>query len=95
MVLINIDKCYQVTTDVLNECYYNQLELYKVDLKGTVLKPNMVIPSDQNAKINLALKKLLKKPLLFGSQISEVPGIAFLSGLRISEIELVKNLGRA
>ena len=39
----NIDKCYQVTTNVLNECY-NELEIHKVDLKGTVLKPNMVIP---------------------------------------------------
>ena len=38
----NIDKCYSVTTDVLNECY-NELEMHKVDLKGTVLKPNMVI----------------------------------------------------
>ena len=28
----NIDKCYQVTTDVLNECY-NELSLHKVDLK--------------------------------------------------------------
>ena len=42
----NIDKCYQVTTDVLNECY-NELELQKVDFKGTVLKPNMVIPGSE------------------------------------------------
>ena len=39
----DIDKCYQVTTDVLNECY-NELEIHKVDLKGTVLKPNMIVP---------------------------------------------------
>ena len=39
----NIDKCYDVTTNVLNECY-NELELNKVDLTGTVLKPNMIIP---------------------------------------------------
>ena len=55
----NIDKCYQVTTDVLNECY-NELEIHKVDLKGTVLKPNMIYQA-QNVKINLALKKLQKK----------------------------------
>ena len=42
----NIDKCYQVTTNVLNECY-NELEIHKVDLKGTVLKPNMVIPGSE------------------------------------------------
>ena len=39
----DIDKCYRVTTNVLNECF-NELEIHKVDLKGTVLKPNMVIP---------------------------------------------------
>ena len=41
-----IDKCYSVTTDVLNECY-NELEIHKVDLKGTVLKPNMIIPGSE------------------------------------------------
>ena len=35
-----------ITTDVLNECY-NELELQKVDLKGTVLKPNMIIPGSE------------------------------------------------
>ena len=32
----DIDKCYKVTANVLNECY-NELEIHKVDLKGTVL----------------------------------------------------------
>ena len=57
----DIDKCYQVTTDVLNECY-NELNNHKIDLKGTVLKPNMVIPgSDSKNKSNseeIAAKKL-------------------------------------
>ena len=39
----DIEKCYQVTTNVLNECY-NELEIHKINLKGTVLKPNMIIP---------------------------------------------------
>ena len=55
----DIDKCYQVTTAVLNECY-NELEIHKVDLKGTVLKPNMVIQG-LSVKINQVLKKLRKK----------------------------------
>ena len=38
-----IDKCYEVTKNVLNECF-NELEIHKVNLKGLVLKPNMVIP---------------------------------------------------
>ena len=45
----DIDKCYQVTTDVLNECY-NELAIHKVDLKGTVLKPNMIIPGSDVSK---------------------------------------------
>ena len=42
----NIDKCFAVTTNVLNECY-NELEIHKVDLRGTVLKPNMIIPGSE------------------------------------------------
>ena len=74
----NIDKCYQVTTNVLNECY-NELEIHKVDLSGTVLKPNMVIPGSEckdksNAK-EIAKKTLdcLKKNVPIG-----VHGISFL-----------------
>jgi len=87
----NIEKCYQVTTDVLNECY-NELEIHKVDLKGTVLKPNMIIPgtgcSEKSSVEEIAKRTLdcLKKNVP-----SDVPGIAFLSGGQ-SEIEASKNL---
>ena len=87
----NIDKCYAVTTNVLNECY-NELEIHKVDLKGTVLKPNMVIPgSECKEKSNSA--EIAKKTLdcLKKNVPEEVPGIAFLSGGQ-SEIEASKNL---
>ena len=87
----DIEKCYQVTTNVLNECY-NELEIHKVDLKGTVLKPNMVIPgSNCNNKSNA--EEIAKKTLdcLKKNVPSEVPGIAFLSGGQ-SEIESTKNL---
>ena len=42
----DIEKCYQVTTNVLNECY-NELEIHKINLKGTVLKPNMIVPGSE------------------------------------------------
>ena len=86
-----IDKCYKVTTDVLNECY-NELTIHKVDLKGTVLKPNMIIPgSDSNEKSST--EEIAKKTLecLKKNVPSEVPGIAFLSGGQ-SEVEASKNL---
>ena len=87
----DIKKCYDVTTNVLNECY-NELNLHKIDLKGTVLKPNMIIPGsdckDQSSPEEIAKKTLdcLKKNVP-----SEVPGIAFLSGGQ-SEIESSRNL---
>ena len=87
----NIDKCYKVTTNVLNECY-NELELHKVDLSGTVLKPNMIIPgSDCKDKSNA--QEIAKKTLdcLKKNVPSQVPGIAFLSGGQ-SEIESSRNL---
>ena len=57
----NIDKCYKVTTAVLNECY-NELEIHKVDLRGTVLKPNMVIPGS-DCKEKSSSEEIAKKTL--------------------------------
>ena len=87
----NIDKCYEVTTSVLNECY-NELEIHKVDLKGTVLKPNMVIPGSE-CKDKSNSEEIAKKTLecLKSNVPSSVPGIAFLSGGQ-SELESSKNL---
>ena len=87
----NIDKCYEVTTNVLNECY-NELEIHKVDLKGTILKPNMVIPG-KDSKDKSSSKEIAKKTLecLKKNVPTDVPGIAFLSGGQ-SEIESSRNL---
>ncbi len=89
----DINKCYNVTTNVLNECY-NELHLHQVDLKGTVLKPNMIIPGkDCEEKSNT--QEIAKKTLecLKKNVPSEVPGIAFLSGGQ-SEIESSRNLNQ-
>jgi fructose-bisphosphate aldolase class I len=87
----DIKKCYQVTTDVLNECY-NELAIHKVDLKGTVLKPNMVVPGSKCID-RVSPEEIAKKTLecLKKNVPSEVPGIAFLSGGQ-SEIEASRNL---
>ena len=87
----DIDTCYKVTTDVLNECF-NELAAQKVLLKGIVLKPNMVVPgfksSTKPTSEEIAIKTLdcLKKNVP-----SDVPGIAFLSGGQ-SEQEATNNL---
>ena len=87
----SIKKCYQVTTDVLNECY-NELEIHRVELKGTVLKPNMIIPGSE-CKDKSSTEEIAEKTLdcLKRNVPSDVPGIAFLSGGQ-SEIEASKNL---
>ena len=87
----DIDKCYSVTTNVLNECF-NELKIHKVDLKGTVLKPNMIIPGSE-CKDKSSSQEIAKKTLdcLKKNVPREVPGIAFLSGGQ-SEIESSKNL---
>tara|TARA_E500000331_G_scaffold351953_1_gene399605 strand:- start:2517 stop:3533 length:1017 start_codon:yes stop_codon:yes gene_type:complete len=87
----DIDKCYKVTTDVLNECY-NELEIHKVFLKGTILKPNMILPgSDCKNKSNS--EEIAKKTIecLKKNVPSDVTGIAFLSGGQ-SEQEATRNL---
>jgi fructose-bisphosphate aldolase class I len=87
----DIDTCYKVTTNVLNECY-NELAVQKVSLKGTILKPNMIMPGTKNSK-KITSEEIAKKTLdcLKKNVPSEVPGIAFLSGGQ-SEQEASKNL---
>ena len=87
----DIKKCYQITTNVLNECY-NELEIQKVDLKGTVLKPNMIIPGSE-CKNKSSAEEIAKETVdcLKNNVPSKVPGIAFLSGGQ-SEVESSKNL---
>ena len=87
----NIEKCYQITADVLDECF-NELEIHKVDLKGIVLKPNMVLPGSE-CKDKSTPEEIAKKTMdcLKKNVPSDVPGIAFLSGGQ-SEINSSKNL---
>ena len=87
----DIEKCYKVTTDVLNECF-NELEIHKVNLKGTILKPNMILPGSKCSK-KASSEEVANKTLdcLKKNVPSDVPGIAFLSGGQ-TEIEASKNL---
>ena len=86
-----IDKCYDVTSRVIAECY-EELAIHNVNLKGTVLKPNMILPGT-NCKQKSSAEEIAKKTLecLKKNMPSEVPGVAFLSGGQ-SEIEATKNL---
>jgi fructose-bisphosphate aldolase class I len=87
----DIDTCYKITTDVLNECF-NELITQKVSLKGIVLKPNMIVPGSKSLK-KVTSEEIAKKTLdcLKKNVPSSVPGIAFLSGGQ-SEQEATSNL---
>ena len=87
----DIMKCYNVTADVLKECY-KDLKLHNVNLKGTILKPNMILPGNKSKdKINSTEIAKLTLKCLKENVPNEVPGIAFLSGGQ-TEIEATQNL---
>ena len=83
--------CYQKTSDVIKKCF-DELILHKVDLKGIILKPNMIL-SGNKSKEKISSEEVAKLTLecLKNAVPSEVPGVAFLSGGQ-SEIEATENL---
>ena len=85
------NECYDKTSEVIKKCF-EELILHKVNLKGIILKPNMILAGNKyKEKIsNEEVAKLTLK-CLKNSVPSEVPGIAFLSGGQ-SEIEATENL---
>ena len=83
--------CLTKTSEVIKKCF-EELILQKIDLKGVILKPNMILPgskSDQKISSNEIAELTLK--CLIDNVPTEVPGIAFLSGGQ-TEIEATKNL---
>ena len=87
----NSEDCFKKTSEVIKKCY-EQLELHKVELKGTILKPNMILPgSDSDETIDTLKIAEMTIKCLKESVPSEVPGMAFLSGGQ-SEKEATKNL---
>ena len=83
--------CYQKTSEVIEKCF-EELISHKVDLKGIILKPNMILPGNKS-KEKISKEEIAKLTLdcLKNSVPSDVPGIAFLSGGQ-SEIEATENL---
>ena len=83
--------CYQKTSEVIKKCF-DELIFHKVDLKGIILKPNMILAGNTSKdKISGEEVANLTLECLKNSVPSEVPGIAFLSGGQ-SEIEATENL---
>ena len=85
------NECLEVTSEVIKKCF-DELIAHKVDLKGMILKPNMILAGNKS-KEKVSNEQIAKLTLecLQSSVPSEVPGIAFLSGGQ-SEIEATENL---
>ena len=85
------EDCFNKTSEVIKKCF-EELLLHKVDLKGVILKPNMILAGNKSKK-KISNEEVSSKTLecLKNSVPSEVPGIAFLSGGQ-SEIEATENL---
>ena len=85
------EDCYEKTSKVIEKCF-EELTLHKVDLKGIILKPNMILAGNKSKnKISSDEVARLTLKCLKNCVPSEVPGIAFLSGGQ-SEIEATENL---
>ena len=85
------EECFKKTSEVIERCF-EEIILHKVDLKGLILKPNMVLAGNKFKK-QISNDEVAHKTLecLKQSVPDEVPGIAFLSGGQ-SEIEATENL---
>ena len=87
----SIEDCFNKTSEVIKKCF-DALIFQKIDLKGVILKPNMILPgSNSNKKYSSEEIANLTLKCLMNSVPSEVPGVAFLSGGQ-TETEATKNL---
>ena len=86
-----LEVCWEVTTRTLHETF-DALYEAGIDLQGTLLKPNMVIPgkgcSDQSSPKQIAEATV---ECFLGTVPAAIPGIVFLSGGQ-SEVQATENL---
>ena len=76
----SIDACYDASERSLKSLF-EHLEKYQVNIKGTILKPNMVT-SGSNHNIQASINEVATRTIdcLVNNVPSELPGVAFLSG---------------
>jgi fructose-bisphosphate aldolase, class I len=86
-----IERCYEVTAETLH-ALYDELDAQRVDLPGTLLKPNMVVPG-KGCPEQAPSSRIAELTIdCFLAQVpAAVPGIVFLSGGQ-SEVQATENL---
>jgi fructose-bisphosphate aldolase class I len=87
----SLEACFDATARTL-QALFAELSTQRVDLEGTLLKPNMVIPGKGNAD-QASPERIARATLdCFRRHVpAAVPGIVFLSGGQ-SEVEATVNL---
>jgi fructose-bisphosphate aldolase, class I len=87
----SIDVCYETTARTLHATF-DELDRMDVDLKGTLLKPNMVI-SGKGSSTQASADEIAEKTIdCFLRHVpAAVPGIVFLSGGQ-TELQATENL---
>jgi fructose-bisphosphate aldolase class I len=77
----SLERCYQVTSDTLH-AVFDALYAQRVDLRGMLLKPNMVLPGKGNSSSPAAPDTVADATLacFVRTVPAAVPGIVFLSG---------------
>ena len=82
----NIQTCNSVTNKVL-KVVFQQLEMFKVILEGTILKPNMIISSiNCQSQANIQEVANMTYSCLKNNVPKNLAGIAFLSGGQSSDL---------
>ena len=76
----DVEKCEEVTYSVLKELFI-KLEAHRIDVRGMLLKPNMVIDGKENSQ-NSTPSQISESTLRCFKNVvpADLPGIVFLSG---------------
>lgn len=76
----DLKRCEEVTRETL-KTVFDQLKLYKIELEGILLKPNMII-SGKEASAQASAEEIAKATIDTFKEVvpAQVPGIVFLSG---------------
>ena len=87
----SLEVCWEVTTRTLHETFAALYE-HRIDLQGTLLKPNMVIPG-KGAPDQASPERIAEATVntFLGVVPAATPGIVFLSGGQ-SEVQATENL---
>tara|TARA_Y100000590_G_scaffold469970_1_gene661026 strand:- start:10 stop:1023 length:1014 start_codon:yes stop_codon:yes gene_type:complete len=76
----SLEDCYEITKKTLN-VVFNSLKNKKINLKGMLLKPNMIVPGNKSKeKLNIKFSAEKTLECLQECVPKDVPGIVFLSG---------------